>query len=155
MLRKIVISMLAVFVMSPIFFGQVHHKMKASQKMEELKKIKLIEILEMDEQTSIKFFSRRSEHMKRVEGLNETGRLKIEQIENLLKEKNEANLKKSIDEYLQIHQNQIDEKQNFFESVNEVLTVQQMAKLIVFEEQFRNQISGLLFRERNKKMRDK
>ena len=107
MLQKIVICFLVVFVMSPLFFSQVHHKMKASQKMEELKKIKLIEILEMDEQTSLKFFSRRSEHMKRVEALNEAGKIKIEQIENLLNDNNEVNLKKSIDEYLQIHQNRL------------------------------------------------
>lgn len=155
MLRKILISILTVFVMSPLFFSQVHHKMKASQKVEELKKIKLIEILEMDEQTSLKFFSRRSEHMKHLELLTEAGRLKMEQIENLLRDKNEVDLKKTIDEYLQIHQSQLNERQNFFKSVNEVLSIQQMARLIVFEEQFRNQLSGLLFRERSKKMRDK
>ena len=79
----------------------------------------------------------------------------MEQIENLLRDKNEVDLKKTIDEYLQIHQSQLNERQNFFKSVNEVLSIQQMAKLIVFEEQFRNQLSGLLFRERSKKMRDK
>ena len=43
------------------------------------------------------------------------------------------------------------ERQNFFKSAEEILTMEQMGKLVVFEEKFRNEVSGLLFRERKKK----
>jgi flagellar hook-basal body complex protein FliE len=125
--------------------------------MEELKKIKLIEILEMDESTSIKFFARRSEHQKKIEGLHKTAKLQIDQLDELIKdEKNSSDqvLKKSIDEISQIQENISRERQSFIKSAAEILTPIQMAKLVVFEERFRDEVSGILFKERFKKRRD-
>ena len=151
----------AVFIMAIIssgVFAQMHGKLKAIQKMEELKKIKLIEILQLDEETSVRFFTKRSEHMRRMEELNEAGKLKIDQIEDLIKDQKEIDnpaLKKSIDEYLQFQGDLVNEKQNFFNSVREILSPVQMAKFVVFEERFRNEVSDLILRGRNRRMRDK
>ncbi len=158
MIHRILTSIFFIIIISAISFAQPKGKMRPFQKMEELKKIKLIEILEMNEETSLKFFTRRSEHMKRIESLNESGRIKIDQIDEMIKDrkdKNDPALKKSIDEYLQNQENIIRERQSFFKSVSEILTTEQLAKLLVFEERFRDEVSGLLFRERNKKLRDK
>ena len=157
MQHKYLLTILAVFILVSSAFAQRHERMKPMQKMEELKKIKLIEILQMDEETSIKFFTRRSEHIKRMENLNKISKEKMDQLDGMLtdlKENNDQALKKEIDEYLQIQENIMRERQNFFKSANEILTVEQMAKLVVFEEKFRNEVSGLLFRERFKKQRD-
>jgi hypothetical protein len=157
MQHKYLLTILAVFILLSSAFAQRHERMKPMQKMEELKKIKLIEILQMDEETSIKFFTRRSEHIKRIENLNKISKEKMDQLDGMLtdlKENNDQALKKEIDEYLQIQENIMRERQNFFKSANEILTVEQMAKLVVFEEKFRNEVSGLLFRERFKKQRD-
>ncbi|NWF90634.1 MAG: hypothetical protein HXY50_14375 [Ignavibacteriaceae bacterium] len=139
---------------SSILFSQVHTKMKALQKMEELKKLKLIEILEMDEETSIKFFTKRAEHLKKIENLNKTGKLKIQEIEELIEEKNDVTLTKAIEEYFNVQENISKEKQNFYSLISGILKPHQMAKFIVFEDRFRSEISGLLFRERNKRQRN-
>jgi hypothetical protein len=157
MQHKYLLTILAVFILLSSAFAQRHERMKPMQKMEELKKIKLIEILQMDEETSIKFFTRRSEHIKRIENLNKISKEKMDQLDGMLtdlKENNDQALKKEIDEYLQIQENIMRERQSFFKSANEILTVEQMAKLVVFEEKFRNEVSGLLFRERFKKQRE-
>ncbi len=154
MFQKIFLSLIVISLVTMTSFAQMYGKMKATQKMEELKKIKLIEILQMNEEASLKFFSRRSEHMKKIEGFNEAGKSKIDQIDELLKDKNEPMLKKAIDEYLQIQESIIKERQNFFKSVSDILTTEQMGKLVVFEERFRSELSGLLFKERNKRLRD-
>jgi aspartate oxidase len=157
MQHKYLLTILAVFILLSSAFAQRHERMKPMQKMEELKKIKLIEILQMDEETSIKFFTRRSEHMKRMENQNQISKEKMDQLDEMLtdrKENSDQVLKKAIDEYLQIQENIMRERQNFFKSANEILTVEQMAKLVVFEEKFRNEVSGLLFRERFKKQRE-
>ncbi len=157
MLHKNLLTVLSIFILLTSAFAQRHERMKPMQKMEELKKVKLIEILQMDEETGIKFFTRRSEHMKKIEGFNETGRLKIDQIDEMIKDQKENYdpiLKKLIDEYLQLQENVMRERQNFFKDASEILTTEQMAKLVVFEERFRNEISGLLFRERLKKQRN-
>jgi hypothetical protein len=157
MLYRILLTILSIFVIVATTLAQRPERMRSLEKMEELRKIKLIEILEMDEETSIKFFTRRSEHMKKMEGLLEQGKEKIDQIEGLIEgenEKNSATLKKNIDEYLLVQDNIIQERQNFVKSASEILTTEQFAKFVVFEEQFRNEISHLLFRERNRKPRN-
>lgn len=129
-------------------------RMRAFQKMEELKKIKLIETLQMDEETSIKFFSRRTEHIKKIEGLNEHKDRQIEIIEDLVRNKKEGALKKAVEEYYQIKDKIHKERQNFFNSISDILTEEQLAKFIVFEERFRSEVSALLLKERNKRFRE-
>ena len=157
MLQRNLLIILSFLILLASAFSQRHEKMKPMQKMEELKKVKLIEILEMDEETSIKFFTRRSEHMKKMDALNQASKEKMEQLDDMLieqKENSDQVLKKAIDEYLQIQDNIMLERQNFMKSTSEVLTIEQFGKLVVFEDKFRNEIGGLLFRERNKRMRD-
>ena len=157
MLQRNLLLILSFLILLTSAFSQRHEKMKPMQKMEELKKVKLIEILEMDEETSIKFFTRRSEHMKKMDALNQASKEKMEQLDDMLIERKESSdqvLKKVIDEYLQIQDNIMLERQNFMKSSSEVLTIEQFGKLVVFEDKFRNEIGGLLFRERNKRMRE-
>ena len=157
MLQRNLLIILSFLLLLTSAFSQRHEKMKPMQKMEELKKVKLIEILEMDEETSIKFFTRRSEHMKKMDALNQASKEKMEQLDDMLIERKESSdqvLKKAIDEYLQIQDNIMLERQNFMKSSSEVLTIEQFGKLVVFEDKFRNEIGGLLFRERNKRMRE-
>lgn len=156
MLNKKFLTVLSILFLLTSAFAQRHDRMKPMQKMEELKKIKLIEILQMDEETSVKFFTRRSEHIKKVENLNQASKEKMDRIDEIIedgKENKDANLKKTIDEYLQLQENVMRERQNFFKSASEILSIEQLGKLIVFEEKFRNEVSGLLFRERNKRLR--
>jgi hypothetical protein len=148
------VSLVLIFLISTPLSAQMNRRMKAHDKMEELKKIKLIEILDMDESTSIKFFTRRSEHQKKIEGLHQAAKLQIEQLDDLIKDdksSNEQALKNSIDEYLKINETIIKERQSFFKSATEILSTDQMAKLVVFEERFRDEVSDLLFRERFKR----
>lgn len=154
MINRYLITVISILVLVSTGFAQRHERMKAMQKMEELKKIKLIEILQMDEETSIKFFTRRSEHMSKVENINQAIKDKMNQIEEMvtnIKDKNDPTLKRAVDEYLQLQEKVMRERQNFFKSVSELLSYEQMGKLVVFEEKFRSEISGLLFRQRMKK----
>lgn len=154
MLKKIIFTGISIIFLTSILFPQVHGKMKAVQKMEELKKLKLMEILDMSEEVSLKFFTRRAEHIKKMDELNNLSRQKIVSIDSLIKSKNDQELRKAIDEYLQIIDNQFKERQNFLKSATEILSIEQLGKLVVFEDRFKHEISGLLFRERNKRMRD-
>jgi len=157
MLHRNWLTVLSLLILFTSAFAQRPERMKPMQKMEELKKIKLIEILEMNEETSIKFFTRRSEHMRRMDDLNKVNKEKMDQLDEMLNNQEEKSgqiLKKTIDDYMQIQDNIMLERQNFIKSASEILTIEQFGKLLVFEEKFRNEIGGLLFRERNKRMRD-
>jgi hypothetical protein len=157
MLKHILLAALAILILTSPNFAQKRDRMKAMQKMEELKKIKLIDVLQLDEETSIKFFTRRSEHIKKIEELIQLRNDKIDKIEDILKSdesNNESILTKEINDFHQLEEKEFQERQRFLKSASEILTPEQMAKLIVFEERFRRDVSGLLFRERFKKFRN-
>ena len=157
MLHRNWLTVFSLLILFTSAFAQRPERMKPMQKMEELKKIKLIEILQMNEETSIKFFTRRSEHMRRMDDLNKVNKEKMDQLDEMLNDqekKSDQILKKTIDDYMQMQDNIMLERQNFIKSASEILTIEQFGKLLVFEEKFRNEIGGLLFRERNKRMRD-
>src|SRR4030066_465995 len=55
------------------------------EKFEQLEKIKLIETLEMDEETTLRFFARRSEHRKQQDEIQEKIRQKIDNLDVIFK----------------------------------------------------------------------
>ncbi len=124
-----------------------HNGMK---KIEQLEKIKLIETLDMDEQTTLKFFARKNEHNNKMKQLMDESRQQLDAIDDKLKEKpvNEKELNSMIDKYF-TYENEIGkERQAFIRSVSDILTVTQIAKLVVFEKKFRDEIRDILFKTR-------
>ena len=132
-----------------------HHKVP--DKIAQLEKIKLIETLEMNEETTLRFFSRRTESQKKVDELENEIDLKLDELNNLLKsDKNvdEEKFKSIIDEINNLRKQVSTEKDNFVNSLTDILTYRQIAKLIVFERNFREELRDAIFRDRKmKKMR--
>ncbi len=127
--------------------GPPHDGMK---KIEQLEKIKLIEALDMDEQTTLKFFARRNEHNNKMKELMEKSRQQLDSIDEKLKEKpvNEKMLNSMIDQYFTYESDIEKEKEAFIHSVSDILTVTQIAKLVVFEKKFRDEIRDIIFKTR-------
>lgn len=141
-----------------LFFSMIIHPQKgkwkddeAKEKLEQLEKIKLIEVLQMDEETTLRFFSRKSEHKKQQEELHKQLHESIDYLETIFKSGRAVTndeLKTNIAEInnlqLQIEKNRID----FINSLNDILSYEQIAKLIIFEKQFRNEVRRLIMKER-------
>lgn len=128
---------------------------EARKKIEQLEKIKIIETLEMDEETTLRFFSRQSEHKKQQDEIQDEIRTKIDDLDETLKSGRVATneeIKTSINEInslqLQLDKNRVD----FINSLSDILSYEQIAKLIIFEKRFRNELRKLLIRERRPPM---
>jgi len=139
-------------------FAQRHDRppRDVPEKILQLEKIKLIETLEMDEETTLKFFSRRAEHKKTMDEIADREESLIIQIENILNGDNEASeneLKKLIIGVDSIQSELAKSKSEFISSLDDLLTTEQIAKLIVFERRFREELRGVLFRDRKFKNR--
>jgi hypothetical protein len=132
--------------------GSPHDGMK---KIEQLEKIKLIEALDMDEQTTLKFFARRNEHNNKMKEFMDKSREQLNAIDDKLKEKpvNEKELNSMIDKYYADEREIGKEKEAFIKSVSDILTITQIAKLVVFEMKFREEIRDILFKNRMDKRR--
>ncbi len=152
-MKKIIVFLILLFSVSFSTFAQMHGRMNGPRKkIEELEKIKLLEVLHLNEPTMLKFFSRRDEYQNQIMKLNESQDDILHQMEERLKkdngDKNDPEIKKLIDNYLSI-QNKIAEKRvDFIKSVSDMLTDTQIAKYLVFEKKFREEIRDLFFKER-------
>src|SRR5690606_24597403 len=72
-------------------------------RLAELEKIKLLEALDMDEETTLKFFSRRNAHKDKMDELFDRMQNKSDQISELIKEDaDKQQLTKAVNEYLEL-----------------------------------------------------
>ncbi|OGU72161.1 MAG: hypothetical protein A2V93_08685 [Ignavibacteria bacterium RBG_16_34_14] len=146
---------LVILFFSSIIYSQPHRKGDSREKIEALEKIKLLEVLNMNEETAIKFFARRNEHQGKMKGLfdeldEKLGKLK-DKISSV-KDDNDPELKKLIDSYFITHQRLDEERKRFFNSLNDILTYKQIAELTLFERQFREEIRDVLFLKKKRMM---
>ncbi|MDR3628636.1 MAG: hypothetical protein P4L45_17455 [Ignavibacteriaceae bacterium] len=125
----------------------------AMKKIEELEKVKLIETLGMDEQTTLKFFTRRTKYREEQSQLIKSTINLIDQMSDLTKKndgKNDEELKKMIEQYQDLEAKLLKKKLEFYNSLNDILTYKQIAKVMVFERRFKDEIRAALMQERRK-----
>ncbi len=118
------------------------------EKIESLEKIKLLETLDLNEDTAIKFFARRNDHKEKMKALMDEQDAQYKMIEDKLSSltnDNDPSLKKMVDKYLSFYQKMDDERKRFFDSLSDILTLKQQAKLAIFERRFRQEIRDILF----------
>ena len=120
-------------------------------KFEQLEKIKLIEALGMNEETTLRFFARRSEHQKQQEEIQKKINEKIDNLELIFKSGRVATvdeLKSNINEVNSLRSELEKNRTDFIDSLSDILTYDQIAKLIIFERNFRDQVRKLIMKDR-------
>jgi hypothetical protein len=141
--------------MSDFSFAQRDVKEKLPrEKIEALEKIKLIETLDMDEETTVKFFARRNDHQEKMKNLFD----ELDEKRSMIKEKissakndNEPEIKKMVDNYFLLQEKLDDERKRFINSLADILSYKQIAELTLFERRFREEIREILFHHKKKK----
>lgn len=153
----IVLFLFAAFVgpLSAQGRGMQHRSQRAQERINELEKIKLMEALNLDEDTMVKFFAKRKEFQDKVRDLNQQKEDKLDQLQDALNAdnsgKDEQFFKKSIDDIKSIELNIAKAKNDYFSSLKDVLDQKQIAKLMVFERNFRRELRDIIFKERRRK----
>ena len=120
-------------------------------KIAELEKIKLIDALQMNEETTLKFFARRSEYQRKVKDLMSKANDQLDKISDYIKnngDKNSSELNKMINDYLSYGEAIAKERTNFINSLNDILSYEQISRLLIFEKHFREELRKILFRSR-------
>lgn len=150
--RYYLFLILSLFISQSILgqgFGRGDHFGFGKQnRIRELEKLKLIEVLNMDEDTSIRFFARRNEHMQNQRRLNEKREKLLTSIDDILENQSDTEkkelIKTRIKEILDVENELVSERANFLNSLTDLLTAEQIAKMLAFELRFRNEIRNLL-----------
>lgn len=130
------------------------HDKNPRERMEQLEKLKLLEALDLNEEEAIRFFARRNEfrdeHKELIQKRDEII-LNIELAIGKNKAENEVDYQKMIEEFLTIEEKLIHHRAKFLNSLEDILNQEQIAKLIVFELKFKQEIRDLIIKRRGRK----
>jgi len=149
-MNKLFMMLFTLILLTSIVYPQQmkERKMKNREKLEQLEKIKLIESLDMDEDTSIRFFARRNESKREIQELEKKIEDIIFELEKSFntEDKNQNEKQKQLISEMLKNRDSIELKRNqFINSLDDILSTEQVAKLIVFEKRFRDEIRNVLF----------
>ncbi len=119
----------------------------------EFKKVRLLEILKLDEQSSVKFLSRYTKFSNDIEQIEiERGRI-INEIEAMLKRGDKEGYNKSLQELIELGKKEYELRLNFYNELKDILTEQQIAQVVVFEWRFRREFMNAIRDIQRERMR--
>lgn len=153
-MKKIVLMLIiSLFVFSSIHAQKRFHKEGREYKFNkvmELEKIKLIETLNLSEETSVRFFTRRANHVsEQMELINQKDSL-LQELAVIIKSGKASDdlYNKKFSTYMDLENKIMNGRNKFFNSLSDILTPEQRAKLIVFEFMFRKEIKDEVMKRR-------
>lgn len=121
----------------PFSMGQ-HHPM---ERLEQLKKVRLIEMLDLKEEQSVRFFARLNEHDDAKRTLLEQKNEVLDKIERLIRNHAEEEEYTTIfPDVREINRQIVEEDWKFFSSLKDILSTEQMGKYLLFERQFEREL---------------
>ena len=155
-MKNMPVIFLTVIILSLVAYPQKmrdkFHKNK--DKLEQLEKIKLIEALDLNEDISIRLFSRKNDLKKETDKLEDRNEAIIDELEKSFdsNEKNaEIRQNQLLNEFLKNKQDIETLKQQFISSLSDILSREQVCKFVVFEKKFRDEIKSVLMEKRHQK----
>jgi len=138
--------------------GGAHKRRAPMKKIEELEKIKLLDVLNLDEATSAKLFTRRNLNRTKIWDYEDKINIDLQNIESEIKkgkDKDVSKIQKLNEDYFNLSMEVEKEKLSYLRSLSDILTPEQIGKYIVFERKFREEIRDLLMKERIKRNKGK
>lgn len=150
-MKNLIYVILIFLIVVPTKAQEHRERRMMENKIEQLEKVKLIEALDLTEDQSIRFFARRNEHRKEIEKLEMRSEEVIRDLENIVQNSNERNVteqKRLLNEFLDIRIQIENKRKQFILSLNDILSTDQVSKLVVFEKKFREEIRKILMRRK-------
>src|ERR1035437_3795999 len=135
-----------------------HRRRAPMKKIEELEKIKLLDVLNLDEATSVKLFTRRNQDRTKIWDYEDKINNVLQNIESEVKkgsDKDVSKIQKLNEDFCNLSMDVEKEKLSFLRSLSDILNPEQIGKYIVFERKFRDEIRNLLMKERFKRNKGK
>lgn len=150
LLKKI--FFISIFLLAAAVFAQGNmmgdgRGSKVFERIEQLENAKLIQVLDLKEETAVRFFSRRKDYRNKQRDLLEERQELINSINELFKEGADASESKSKEKFndlIDIEFKILKEKENFYKSLSNILSAKQILKLALFDERFRKEVRETL-----------
>lgn len=107
------------------------------ERIEQFKKVRMLEALKLDEETSVRFISRYNKHQEEMKDLEQQRRELLGQL-RALRQSNASNtdLEKALADLRSLQDKLIQARQRYIDDLKQVLTSRQIADYVIFEENF-------------------
>lgn len=114
---------------------------RQGERIEQLKKVRLVEMLDLNEEQAVRFFARMNEFENSRRDLQKQRMELLDKVERLVRnDAEEKEFEKIFPELLAADQKLFQEKEKFFAGLGDILTVAQRGKFLLFERQFEREL---------------
>jgi hypothetical protein len=118
---------------------------RGGQRVEQFKKLRMIEALKLDEDASVRFFAKYNKHEDILRDINKQRNDLLDKLHDLRESKGaDAQMEKVIAELSSLDGKQAEERARFLEDIKTVLSTGQIADLFLFERDFARNIRQLM-----------
>ncbi len=111
-----------------------------SERIEGYRKMRLIEVLKLSEEESVRFFAKQSAHEEKMKDIMDERNDVLNDMEDVLDKKAQKDLPKLIDKVKELDQKVFQERQRYQDDVAKLLSTDKFAKFIIFERNFGKQM---------------
>lgn len=127
---------------------------RPSERIEHFKKVRLIEMLDLKEEQSVRFFARLNEHDNVKRDLMKEKMDVLDKIERLVRNDAEGKeFEKLFPEVAAVNDRMVQEDQKFFNGLSDVLSAEQRGKFLLFERQFEKELREAMRDIQRRRMR--
>jgi hypothetical protein len=114
-------------------------------KIEEYKKLKMVEALKLTEDESIKFYARYITFRNQMKSLEKERRELMDDLETISNDPSkQGELAKKMDALENVDQKTFDARKGFFYDIKKILPLEKAAKYIIFERKFLKDIQNIM-----------
>jgi hypothetical protein len=118
---------------------------EAAERIEQYKKIRLMDFLKLDEETSIRFFSRYNRFVEDLKAINGKKNASIDELQNLVRrDASDAEFQKVFDQLDALGGELQELRRQYLEDLSRLLPTKKVASYIVFERNFYRNLRELL-----------
>jgi Spy/CpxP family protein refolding chaperone len=146
-MKTLILNIAVIFSLAVIAFPAISQPHgRAKERIQMLKKMKLIETLDLTEEQSDDFLVKYNSIEKKIEEARENHEEKSKALNRCLEEeKPEQELKKCLDEFLAANDKIIEAHNERIQEMQKVLTTEQFAKYMLFEQNFERRVRKMIF----------
>lgn len=117
----------------------------APHKVEQYKKMRLIEEMHLDEETSVRFFVRYNKHMEEIRDVQQQRNAIVKQLKDMLQANaSNGDIETAIKNYEKLDGRIIEIRTKFIEGLKDIFTQKQVAEYLVFEQKFNQNLREVL-----------
>ncbi len=118
---------------------------KGRERLEQLRRVKLIDALDLNEEQALRLSVREKEFRESERALMDKRKAAIQDLEKLIADKaDDTVLKEQLSRLEELNTRIVRDKHGFLLSLTDFLSMQQVAKIVVFEQHFSSEVRRLL-----------